>query len=267
MLKIRNFFKSKSTQDLKTEPLQSDMKTFDNFIAQLLSGHVDEKEHDVKENVESPKAVYTASDYKSVAASIFYDKFKLTPEQLFKDIQNGYDTLNNDFDRTVYLHNLKIFVSDLVDVDVGHEFLNETKKEFDKYIDYVIAQTANEAKNPNSVIHAMAIDTKIAIGNKVDQSYKNKIAREQKLERLKSRKDSKQDINYYLHTTLAGRSSGKIRKQATFFAKDLKQIQAEMIGDMTLKKAWAIREVNPLTTSFNNLSHMVMTDIVITTEF
>lgn len=262
MLKIRNSLKKKSPRDLKTDPLKSDMKRFDNFIAQMLSGHVDDKEYDLKGNVEPPKTVYTAADYKSIAASIFYQKFGLSPEQLFRDIQKGYDTLNNDFDRSIYLNNLKIFVNDLIDVDVGHEFLPDTKKEFDKFIDNVLSETDNEAKNPNSVMHAIAVDLKIAIGNKVNQSYKDKYAREEKLKRLKSKKDAEQDINYFLHTTLADKSSGKIRQQAVFFAKDLKQIQAEMIGDMTLKKAWDIRGVNPLTTSFNNLSDMVMTDIL-----
>jgi len=86
-----------------------------NYVAQLMSGS--------RHPSESGGTAYTNEDFHKIAHYIYA---KITPPQIFQDLIAGYNAIPND-EKKLYLHNVEIFVHELINADVHKEFSGAVK--------------------------------------------------------------------------------------------------------------------------------------------
>lgn len=227
------------------------------LVAQLMTGHRDP-------NVTNKEA-YSYDDFKKLSVAI-YSKIPPVSEEngFFVQLLAAYKN-TNEKDRAAFLHNAQIFIAQLIENDLHHEFSKATLDGLNVFI----VSLPSEFQNLFLPL----------------QQNLEKIEEEKKtpVEDLNPPKDGEIDINQYIHETLSkeapfinikeplAKKKYKTRANAEMFAHDLKQIQLSALRDLNISDFHNKRfeqykseslSVGKIYDNFNEITNMIGTDIL-----
>jgi len=240
-------------------------KSQNNLILQLMTGYKDPKENNDNVN-------YATTDYQTIAFSIYsrippWDVTKdkknenghvigtqVTSIDFFTQLQDAYDEIKTPEDKTVFLHNTKILISNLITANTNSEYLEATRKGVNDF--YTHAKTAEN--NPEYNFEPVKSDLTEQISSMT--GVNKKIAAEHKA--------PIRDGSQSFAETLGSESNKQTAKN---IAQDLKEVQLRLLRQLDLSdmhnQKWSKDKNKELsysniTTIFNDTSNMVINDIV-----